>query len=83
MLPTIITLGLQNRAICKARISTNDANVVKPTIVADIHSSHTHGSNTSRIEMIKGVTKMKARATNSEASGIETKTPIHVFIIFR
>ena len=80
MLLTIITLGLRKPATCKASISINDANVVKPTIVADIHSSHTHGPNTSRIEMIEGVTNMKARATNSEestrlilASGNETK----------
>lgn len=71
----------ENRGTCKARISTNDANVVKPTSVPDIHSSHTHGSNTSRVEMIKGITKMKTRAENSEestrfifASGIETMT---------
>ena len=86
MLPTIIALGLENRATCKARMSTNDANVVKPTIVADIHLSHTHGPNTPRIEVINGVTKMKARATNSEestrlilASGIETMTDYSYF----
>ena len=33
----------ENRGTCKARISTNDANVVKLTSVADIHLSHTHG----------------------------------------
>ena len=39
----------ENRRTCKARISTNDANVVKPTSVAGIHSSHTHRPNTSRV----------------------------------
>ncbi|KAI6648231.1 Transposase [Oopsacas minuta] len=66
---------------CKARISINYANVVKPTSVEDVHSFHTHGPNPPRIEMIKGITNMKARAKNSEestrlilASGIETTT---------
>ena len=47
----------------------------------DTHSFHTHGPNTSIIEMFKEVNKMKARADKSDestrlisASGIETMT---------
>ena len=58
----------EKRATCKARISTKEGVVIKPESRSDIHSSHTHGPNPVRSEMIKGIALMKERALNYETS---------------
>ncbi|KAI6648413.1 hypothetical protein LOD99_8203 [Oopsacas minuta] len=58
----------EKRATCKARISTKEGVVIKPESRSDIYSSHTHGANPVRGEMIKGFTQMKERALNSGTS---------------
>ena len=49
--------------------------------MTDIHSSHTHAPDCSRVEMIRGLNTMKYRARNSNdstrsilATGLETMT---------
>ncbi|KAI6648643.1 hypothetical protein LOD99_8000 [Oopsacas minuta] len=42
----------ENRGTCKARMHTKGDEIIKPTQINDIYSSHTHGSNPVRIEML-------------------------------
>ena len=58
----------EKRGTCKARLTTNDRIVVKPCKLADIYSSHSHGPDPTRLEIIQSITKMKDRSTNSEDS---------------
>ena len=58
----------EKRATSKARLSIKERVVIKPESKSDIHSSHTHGPNAVRGEMIKGITLMKERALNCETS---------------
>ena len=69
----------EKRGTGKARLSTNDRIVVKPCKIADIYSSHSHGPDPTRFEIVQSITKMKDRAANCEdsartifASGVET-----------
>ena len=69
----------EKRGTCKARLTTNDRTFVQPCKLADIYSSHSHGTDPTRFEIIRSITKMKDRATNCEdstrlmfASGVET-----------
>ena len=71
----------EKRGTCKARLLTHDRRIVTPTDISDIHSSHTHAPNCSRVEMIKGLNTVKHRASNSDDStrlilenGLETVT---------
>ena len=71
----------EKRGTCKARLITQDRNVIKPTDMTDIHSTHTHAPDCSRVEMIRGLNTMKHRAMNSIdstrsilATGLETMT---------
>ena len=50
---------------CKDRLIIQDRNVIKPTDMTDIHSSHTHAPDCSKVEMIRGLNTMKHRAMNS------------------
>ena len=40
--------------VCKARLHARDNQVIKPTFIDEIHSSHNHGSDPARIDMLKG-----------------------------
>ena len=58
--------------------SAKNAQHAKPQNNSDIHISHTHGPDSTRVALIKGISKMKDRALNSEdstrcilASGLE------------
>ena len=42
--------------------------IIKPTVLNDIYSSHTHGSDPVRIDMLKGYNKVKERSIDSEES---------------
>ena len=55
----------EKRGTCKARLITQDRNVIKPTDMTDIHSTHTHAPDCLRVEMIRGLNTMKHRAMNS------------------
>ena len=55
-----LTLGL--RKAWNMQIITQDRNVIKPTDMTDIHSTHTHAPDCSRVEMIRGLNTMKHRA---------------------
>ena len=70
----------EKRGTCKARLITQDRNVIKPTDMTDI-SSHTHVPDCSRVEMVRGMNTKKHRAVNSNdstrsilATGLETMT---------
>ena len=54
--------------MCKARVHTRGDVIIKPTLLNDIHSSHTHGSDPVRIDMLKGYNKVKERSIDSEES---------------
>ena len=56
------------RGMCKARVHTRGDVIIKPTLLNDIHSSHTHGSDPVRIDMLKGYNKVKERSIDSEES---------------
>ena len=58
----------ENRGTCKARMHTKGDEIIKPTQINDIYSSHTHGSNPVRIEMLRGYNIVKERSINSEES---------------
>ena len=58
----------KNEALCKARLTTNLRIVVKPCQIADINSSHSHGPDTTRFEIVQSISQMKDQATNSEDS---------------
>ena len=58
----------EKRGTCKARLMTQDRNVIKPSDMTDIHSSHTHAPDCSRVEMIRGLNTMKYGAKNSNDS---------------
>ena len=71
----------EKRGTYKARLITQDRNVIKPTDMTDIHSTHTHAPDCSRVEMKRGLNTMKHRAMNSIdstrsilATGLETMT---------
>ena len=51
----------EKRGTCKARFITQDRNVIKPTDMTDIHSSHTHAPDCSRVGMVRGLNTMKLR----------------------
>ena len=75
---------------CKARLTTQDRNVIKPSDMTDIHSSHTHAPDCSRVEMIRGLNTMKYRATNSNdstrsilATGLETMTDSTIYKLYK
>ena len=53
---------------CKARLHTRDNQVIKPTFIDEIHSSHNHGSDPARIDMLKGYNDLKQHSLNSEES---------------
>ena len=55
----------EKRGTCKARLITQDRNVIKPTEMTVIHSSHTHAPDCSRVEMVRGLNTMKHRGMNS------------------
>ena len=42
--------------------------IIKPTVLNNIYSSHTHGSDPVRIDMLKGYNKVKERSIDSEES---------------
>ena len=54
--------------MCKARLHTRDNQVIKPTFIGEIHSSHNHGSDPVRIDMLKGYNALKQHSLNSEES---------------
>ena len=54
----------EKRGTCKARLVTQDRNVIKRTEMTDIHPSHTHVPDCPRVEMIKGLSTIKHRTTN-------------------
>ena len=56
----------EKRATCKARITTKDGVVINPPNKSEIILSHTHAPEPMRVEMIKGITRMKDRAVSSE-----------------
>ena len=58
----------EKRGTCKARLTTNLRIVVIPCQIADINSSHSHGPDTKRFEIVQSISQMKDRATNSEDS---------------
>ncbi|KAI6655445.1 hypothetical protein LOD99_2280 [Oopsacas minuta] len=67
------SLGVQqwvceNRGTCKACMYTKGDENIKPTQINDIYSSHMHGSNPVRIEMLRGYNIVKERSINSEES---------------
>ena len=56
----------EKRGVCKARLHTRDNQVIKPTFIDEIHSSHNHGSDPARIDMLKGYNALKQHSLNSE-----------------
>ena len=58
----------EKRGICKARLHTHNNQVVKPTDPSKIQSEHSHGSDISRVDMLKGYTNLKGIARNSDSS---------------
>ena len=56
------------RGVCKARMHTRGDVIIKPTVLNNIYSSHTHGSDPVRIDMLKGYNKVKERSIDSEES---------------
>ena len=58
----------EKRGTCKARLITHDRRIVTPADISDIHSSHKHAPDCSRVEMVKGLNTMKHRASNSNDS---------------
>ena len=58
----------EKRGTCNARLHTIHDIVVKPADPDDISSTHTHGPDQSRIEMVKTYDKIKQQATESEMS---------------
>ena len=58
----------EKRGVCKARIHTKNNLVIKPSLISDIHSSHSQGSDPIRIGILKGYNHIKERAANSEES---------------
>ena len=61
----------EKRGICKARLHTNNNQVVKPTDPSTISSDHSHSSDVIRVDMLKGYTNLKRIAANSD-SGTRT-----------
>ena len=51
-----------------ARMHTKGDEIIKPTQINDIYSSHAHGSNLVRIEMLRGYNIVKEHSMNSEES---------------
>ncbi|KAI6646922.1 hypothetical protein LOD99_9114 [Oopsacas minuta] len=58
----------EKRGICKARLHTSNNQVVKPTDPSIIPSEHSHSSDITRVEMLRGYTNLKGIARNSESS---------------
>ena len=62
----------EQRGTCKARLTTSpDGAILIPSLVTEILSSHTHGPNPARSEMLRGYQLMKDRAL---VSGEKTRT---------
>ncbi|KAI6653872.1 hypothetical protein LOD99_11479, partial [Oopsacas minuta] len=56
------------RGICKARLHTSKNRVIEPTDPSIIPSQHSHSSDITRVEMLRGHTNLKGIARNSESS---------------
>ena len=56
----------EKRATCKARITTKDGVVINPPNKSEIILSHTQGPEPMRVEMIKGITRMKDKQTSGK-----------------
>ena len=56
----------ERRGTCNARLTTIAGVVKQLPSISDIHASHTHCPDPARADIIKGITRMKERATNSE-----------------
>ena len=56
----------ERRGTYNARLTTIAGVVKQPPSISDIYASHTHCPDPARADIIKGITRMKERATNSE-----------------
>ena len=58
----------EKRGVCKARMHSRNSLLIKPSLPNEVHASHTHGSDPSRIEMLKVYNYVKERSKDSEES---------------
>ena len=58
----------EKRGVCKARMHSRNSLLIKPSLPNEVHASNTHGSDPSRIEMLKGYNYVKERSKDSEES---------------